>query len=175
MGEIIIIILSILIIIASLMVLFSKTPINAAIALVSMMVFLASLYAIIGLHFLAVLQLIVYAGAIMVLFVFSIMLLNFNEEKKVNLKQNLPKVFFGGTFALVVASLMFKAFYDFSMSSFAQKGEFTSEVIKSHGGNVQALSEMLFADFYLHFELLSFVILVALIGAIVIAKKKASY
>jgi NADH-quinone oxidoreductase subunit J len=167
-GDIILLILSLLIFVLALGVLFSKSPINSAMCLVGVMVFLGVIYALIGAHFIAALQIIVYAGAVMVLFIFSIMLLNLTDPRS---ELNWSKV---GTYLsfLSFVALVFMLSIAFLDSTPSFLGHDSAESVAQAGGNVQALSGLLFSKYYLHFEILSLVILAAIPGAIVIGKRK---
>ncbi len=151
---------------------FSKNPISSAFSLVIMMVGLAGIYGLSGAHFIAALQAIVYAGAIMVLFVFSIMLLNMNEEER-EFKFTSPRTLAAGAFAV----LLF-AFIAFTFVKWGQEtrvpapGDMTLERIRAVGGNVVAVSGHLFSQAYVQFEFISLLLLVAVASALVLAKRK---
>ncbi len=93
---------SALAILAGVLVVTLRNPISSAVALVSSFLCLAAIYAILGAHFVAVIQVLVYAGAIMVLFIFVIMLLNLRDEVAVPWGDFSPRVVFG----FVVAALL---------------------------------------------------------------------
>lgn len=151
--------------------LLSKNPITAALSLLGVLLMTAGIYGLIGEHMVATLQLVVYAGAIMVLFIFSIMLLNLNAEATEQ-KEN-PGLFYGaialglGVFGLLVYSLT----QHFS-SGVRHSGQFTADVVKNLGGNSKVLSHALFSQFYVSFEVISLALLVAIVGAVVLAKRK---
>ena len=139
-------------------------PISSALSLIGVMGSLAVLYLLLGAEFLAAAQLIVYAGAIMVLFVFVIMLLNAGTERKVA-KTTWAKwvgipllVVFLGLVGYVIQSLLPK-------SEGVQFGKFT-------GGTAQHIGIKLFTEYLLPFEIVSVLILIAIFGAIVLARKE---
>ena len=172
MGNIALLIISVLIVVLAFSVILNQSAIASAFSLIALMVLLAAIYVMIGVHFIAAIQLLVYAGAIMVLFVFSIMLLNYNELKS-EIKYNSPFVWvsLGCSFVLSIALLML--FRDpFLPLTNAIKGVFTDELVKTEGGNIMTLSKLLFSQYFLHFEVISLVLLVALIGALTVAKRK---
>lgn len=168
----VIIILTVLIMILSLGMIFARNPISSAFSLVALMVALGGIYAMIGAHFVAALQVIVYAGAVMVLFVFSIMLLNMNEEH--------GEIEFDSwkTYAALGVSLGLTGFFGVTFLSWSQEtGLPTPDIysimkIKEIGGNVLALSATLFSSAYIQFEIISLLLLVAIAGALVLAKRK---
>ncbi|MDH4468670.1 MAG: NADH-quinone oxidoreductase subunit J [Bacteriovoracaceae bacterium] len=157
----------------SLVMLFAKNPITVALGLLSVLLATGCTYGLMGEHMVATLQIVVYAGAIMVLFVFSIMLLNLN-----NLKFDLawPRVLFWASvaglaafFALICINVLY--FFQSKMAQH-QWGEFTPEKVSELGGNARVLSQALFSQNYFSFELVSIPLLIALVGAVVLAKRK---
>jgi NADH-quinone oxidoreductase subunit J len=141
-----------------------KHPISSALSLVGVMGSLAVLYLLLGGEFIAAVQLIVYAGAIMVLFVFVIMLLNAGGEKRPTRRDlatwfALPLIF---TFVALVAMLI---------RSRVPKGELVRFGDFS-GGSAEAVGRALFTTYLLPFEVTSVLILIAILGAIVLARKE---
>ena len=139
-------------------------PISSAVSLVGVMGSLAVLYLQLGGEFIAAAQVIVYAGAIMVLFVFVIMLLNAGAEKS-SLKSRTVRylgipslVLFLGLAALLLRGLA-PASERVTFGGFA-------------GGTARNIGRILFTDYLLPFELTSVLILVAILGAIVLARKE---
>lgn len=171
-GNIALIIISVLIILLALSVILNRSAIASAFSLIALMVLLAGIYAMIGVHFIAAMQLLVYAGAIMVLFVFSIMLLNYNELKS-EISYNSPFVLISLASSIVLSIVMLSLFYDkFTPLSSAIQGVFSDKLVASEGGNIMTLSKLLFSKYFLHFEIISLILLVALIGALTVAKRK---
>ncbi|MCI4668585.1 MAG: NADH-quinone oxidoreductase subunit J [Bacteroidia bacterium] len=139
---------------------FNRNPIYAALSLVLNFFSIAGLYLSLSAEFLAAIQILVYAGAIMVLFLFVIMLLNLQEEPDVQ-KFDAKR---GVAFLL---GLGFVAEMIFVLKDFAQKdvsGEFTY-------GKVEAIGEQLMTQYLFPFEMISVILISALIGAIVVARK----
>lgn len=167
------IIFSTIAILGSLMVILQKTPVSSAFSLVLVFFSFAGLYAIIGAHFIAALQILVYTGAIMVLFVFVIMLLG-QDEATTDLKDS-SLLFKGittlGAFGLL--SVLLQA--TLSSKNMIGKGIYTEEKIIESGGNLRAIAETLFRDYVFHFELVSFLILGAIVATVALAKRKNSY
>jgi NADH-quinone oxidoreductase subunit J len=135
-------------------------PIHSALSLIVVMVALAGIYLLLGAELLAAVQIIVYAGAIMVLFVFIIMLLNAGKEERTSLSH-------AATWVGVPLAVLFTVVMGWRMAHSAP-----SPVM---GGNTagisRTLSEMLFTSYVFPFELTSILILVAILGAVVLAKR----
>jgi len=139
-------------------------PISSAISLIGVMGSLAVLYLLLGAEFLAVAQVIVYAGAVMVLFVFVIMLLNAGAEAR---KGRSFMVQLLGV-PLLVALLGLLAYFVqrlFPQTVLVQFGKFT-------GGGAREVGRALFTTYLLPFEVTSVLILIAILGAIVLARKE---
>ena len=141
-----------------------RHPINSALSLIAVMAALAGEYLLLGAEFVAAVQVIVYAGAIMVLFVFVIMLLNAGVE--VRRGRSWTATIFGVPALLgllgVLACLLARWFPDAPVIRF---GDFT-------GGTAQAVGYALFTDYLLPFEVTSVLILIAILGAVVLARKE---
>jgi len=139
-------------------------PISSAISLVGVMASLAVLYLLLGAEFLAAAQVIVYAGAVMVLFVFVIMLLNAGKENKQG--RSWMAQLLGAPLAVAFLGLM--AFFVqrlFPSATMVRFGGFT-------GGGVREIGRALFTTYLLPFEVTSILILIAILGAIVLARKE---
>jgi NADH-quinone oxidoreductase subunit J len=136
-----------------------RHPIHSALSLIVVMVALAGLYLLMGAEFVAAVQIIVYGGAIMVLFVFVIMLLNAGVEERTNAS----KLAGIAGIPLAVALLGFLA------AAIAK-----SPVPEQSGAlaDTGKISMQLFQQFVYPFELTSFLILVAIVGALVLAQRE---
>jgi NADH-quinone oxidoreductase subunit J len=144
----------------------AKEPIHSALALVLVMVALAVLYLLLGAPFIAAVQIIVYAGAIMVLFVFVIMLLNAGVEERTNFsKLAIPGVILAGALLLEIAHWMFHSAIGHALANGANAS--TTEA------STYELSEMLFKQYLCPFEATSILILIAVLGAWVLARKES--
>jgi NADH-quinone oxidoreductase subunit J len=138
-----------------------RHPINSALSLIAVMAALAGEYLLLGAEFVAALQVIVYAGAIMVLFVFTIMLLNAGEEERtrgsrVAILFGIPGMLLG---SLLVAWVVLR-----------HSGT-EAVVVGALPGPPKTIGQMLFHEFLLPFEVTSILILVAIMGAVVLASK----
>ena len=140
-----------------------RHPIHSALSLITVMVALAALYLLQGAEFIAAVQIIVYGGAIMVLFVFVIMLLNAGEEERTNLSRvaRYAGVPLGIVFLVEVAYWIGRATIHLNPA--------TLETVSTRD-----LSSLLFREYVFPFELTSFLILIALLGALVLARREES-
>ena len=147
--------------------LLQRHPINSALSLVVVMMSLAVLYWSLGAEFLAAAQVIVYSGAIMVLFVFVIMLLNAGEEEETTGSRAAYVVGFPGA-AAIFCLLSFVFLSERNALGFSNIGGYL------HNGvdNIAELSAVLFTKLLLPFEVTSILILVAILGAVVLARKE---
>jgi len=147
--------------------LLQRHPINSALSLVVVMMSLAVLYWSLGAEFLAAAQVIVYAGAVMVLFVFVVMLLNAGEEERTRGSRAAALVGFPGA-AAIFCLLAFVFLSERKQLGLAALGDFVS----AFGSNIADISHTLFTTLLLPFEVTSILILVAILGAVVLARKE---
>lgn len=142
-------------------------PVISAVFLILNFFALAGLYLLLKAQFIAVVQVIVYAGAIMVLFLFVLMLLNTSKEEHL-LKQNRTiKIFAVVIAVLIFAQIAYLIF--FSSPSDAMNPDVAKSV---QSGTIQEIGSKLYTDYILPFEVAGFLLLAATIGALVLAKKK---
>jgi NADH-quinone oxidoreductase subunit J len=141
-----------------------RHPVSSALSLIGVMGSLAVLYLLLGGEFIAAAQLIVYAGAIMVLFIFVIMLLNAGSERKVT-KSTYVTWFGVPLLAIFLGLLAYLIQGMLPQTEPVQFGRFM-------GGTARGIGERLFTEYLLPFEVLSVLILVAILGAIVLARKE---
>ena len=150
----------------ALAVVFNKSPIGSAVSLIAMMLCLAGVFVLLQAHFLAVLQVIVYAGAIMVLFMFVIMLLNLKGDEKVwKIRDN--NLWLTGFTGLLVVGVLYKLIEKATAIEFGSPA-----VVPDNFGTVAKVGTSLFTDFVLPFEVASILLLAAMVGAVVLAKSK---
>src|SRR5580700_10979403 len=141
-----------------------RHPIASALSLIGVMGSIAVLYLLLGAEFIAMAQVIVYAGAVMVLFIFVIMLLNAGAESKRGRSVAVQLVGGPGFFGLL-ALLSYAILRLFPHARLVYFGGFT-------GGTARDIGQALFTRYLLPFEVTSVLILVAIIGAIVLARKE---
>lgn len=156
-------ILSTLTVLSALYVVFSKNPMYSVLSLIFCFFTIAGHYIMLNAQFLAIVHLIVYAGAIMVLFLFVVMLLNLNPDTEPHKPDwiKFTAVITGGLLFLVLIA--------------ALKGasvETNPLAINSNIGFVENVGKKLFTDFLLPFEVSSILFLSAMIGSVVLAKKE---
>lgn len=141
-----------------------RHPIASALSLVGVMASLAVLYLQLGAEFLAMAQIIVYAGAVMVLFIFVIMLLNAGTETRRGRSWTAQLLGLPALLAFVVLTGYF------FMRGFANAGDV--KFGNYTGGSAQGVGMALFTNYLLPFEVTSVLILIAIVGAIVLARKE---
>jgi len=147
--------------------LLQRHPINSALSLVVVMMSLAVLYWTLGAEFLAAAQVIVYAGAIMVLFVFVVMLLNAGEEERTRGSRMAYIAGFPGA-AAIFCLLSFVFLTEREAFGTTELGQYLGGTIS----NIEQISTLLFTKLLLPFEVTSVLILVAILGAVVLARKE---
>lgn len=147
---------------------FEKNPVFGALYLIQTMVSIAVLYILLEAQFVAAVQIIVYAGAIMVLFLFVIMLLNLDikEEAKNALPfQRIPAILMGiALFAVICIVIKAKLLQ-------GKHDQYTTAYINTVG-NTKLIGNLLFTEYLLPFEITSILLFAAAIGAIMLAKRK---
>ena len=155
-----------LMVLAALLVVLSRQPVYSVLSLLVVMFCLASLFVMLGAYFVAALQILLYAGAVLVLFLFVIMLLNLAPEALRRMR-----VFTARAVGTAAALWLFVLFVQiFSRSS----GTAGFPSLRAAGGTVESIGRELFTTYLLPFELVSFIILAAIIGAVTLAKQEAS-
>jgi len=150
--------------ISAISVVLQRHPIASALSLVGVMGSIAVLYLQLGAEFLSMAQIIVYAGAVMVLFIFVIMLLNAGAESRRGRSWTAQLLGLPALLAFI-ALIGFFVQRGFSNVGFVKFGNFT-------GGSAQGVGMALFTDYLLPFEVTSVLILIAIVGAIVLARKE---
>ncbi len=156
---------------AAVSVIIQKNPIYSVISLIVTLVSVALIFLLLGAQFLAAAQVIVYAGAIMVLFLFVIMLLNLGENNAG--EEGYDKLFIQKKTAFILGGTLFVIIGLVIKSSYFQgtKGIYTHEVLSSVG-NTELVGKLLFTEYLLPFEITSVLLFAAIIGTIILAKKK---
>jgi NADH-quinone oxidoreductase subunit J len=139
----------------------SRSPVTSAMFLVLSIVSLAGLFVLLHAFFLAAVQVLVYAGAVMVLFLFVIMLLDLPEEERRRIRRT--GLVGGGVTVGAIAWITGSALQDLRL------GDRPAPTIE---GSTTALGERLFTQFVLPFELVSVLLLVAMLGVILLSRKE---
>ena len=156
-------ILSFLAIMFALMVVFTRNPVNSVLYLVMTFFCIAGHYLLLNAQFLAVVHIVVYAGAIMVLFLFVIMLMNLNEDTEP--QKTMVTKLIAGIIGGVLLAVMVGVLKGAEQMKLAQAGA-------SQIGMVKTLGVVLFKDFLFPFEIASVLLLAAMVGAIMLGKKE---
>lgn len=169
MEPIIFYLIALITIIASIRVVTGRNAVHSALWLVLVFFCFGGLYVLLQAEFVAAVQVIVYAGAIMVLFLFVIMLLRVDRAEDLLSRHRLQRLvgvllglaFLVGIGLTVVLELL----------PGPSGGKRLEEIATQAGGNTQAVAEVLFTDYLLPFEVTSVLLLAAIIGAVVLAKQ----
>lgn len=153
---------------------FLRNPISVALCLLGVLLSTAGIYGVIGEHLVATLQLIIYAGAIMVLFIFSIMLLNIDVEVKSKVQLWSTSPYITVAVGLLIVSSLVSGVYHFTKlpEAYYSLGEWTQEKVIQSGGTSWLLSVEVMTKYFFLFELVGVALLIAAVGAVVLAKRK---
>jgi len=156
-------------VLSALLVVLMKDAVRSALFLVVTFFCLAVIYVLLNAQFIAAVQVIVYAGAIMVLFLFVIMLMNAGSTGETVINKPVRRVVGAVVALLLLGQLLAVAFA--AATAGAVKGKFTQELI-ARAGHSEAIGTALFTKYLFPFEAISVLLLMAIIGAVVLAKKK---
>lgn len=156
---------AILAIATALAMVFNKHTVNSALFLVLNLLSLAGIYLLMEAQFLAVIQVLVYAGAIMVLFLFVIMLLNLDNEAKLFNSVAMKEIVVVLLSAAVLAQLMYSIRGWFGMVD-------SNPIALGELGTVEAVGDVLYTTYLLPFEVTAILLTAAVVGALVIAQRK---
>jgi NADH-quinone oxidoreductase subunit J len=153
---------------AAVMVITRRSPIHSAMFLVLNFICIAILYLLLNSQFIAIVQVMIYAGAIMMLVIFVIMLLNVEEEEKQKIHATPAKVI-----GVVLVLILFaQLIYGVGVHVLpGEWGEFTPERM-AQIGDIKAVAGLLFTKFLFPFEVASILLLVGIIGAVILSKKE---
>ena len=169
MGAALFVVLAVLTVVAASTVVLHPNPVKSALALVVTLFLLAVVFVLLEAHMIAALQIIVYAGAIMVLFLFVVMLLNAPHEEteydeRVHPLLQAGPMRFG---AFLAAALMIELVWAL-MKGGGESGAFPGKAVSG----VKEIGQLLFTDYAFPFEVTSILILVAMVGAVVLARRE---
>lgn len=159
--------LSGLALVSALMVVISKNPVYSVLWLIAVFFAISGHYVLLNAQFLAIVNLIVYAGAIMVLFLFVVMLMNLNSdtEPQKNTLLKIAGAISGGSLMLIMIDVI---------TSATELSAKTAMVKEGNIGLIKVLGKALYNDYVIPFEISSVLFLSAMIGAVVIGKKSSS-
>ncbi len=154
------------IVVLSLLVVTRRNPVHSVMWMLLLFFHIASLYLFLDAEFMAAIQVIVYAGAILVLFLFVVLLLNLREELRAD------RFIASWPAGLIISgAILFNVI--FAIRSFVPGplGAYTDAVVQSET-HTKVLGRVLYTEYLFPFEIASIILLIAIIGAIVLAKKK---
>ena len=157
---------SIMMVVISLLIITRKNPVHSILWMLALFFHIAGLYLFLNAEFLAAVQLILYAGAILVLFLFVIMMLNLKKEVIVDrFSGDWPvAVFVGGTILVLILLAI-------TTLTLGPLGSYTIQVIQAET-HARVLGRALYTEFLFPFEIASLILLIAVVGAIVLSKKQ---
>jgi len=164
-------IFSLTIVASALMVIFSKQPINSILFLIFSFINAAGLFLLAGAEFLALIIVIVYVGAVAVLFLFVIMMLDFNPETiKEETKKYLPVGLLVGSVLFVEIIMMMN-----SPEIFSKEFKIIGRIVETDLTNTEILGSLIYTEYFLQFQMAGFILLVAMIGAIVLTLRHRDF
>ncbi len=155
----------------SLLVVLKRNPVASALSLIMVFFSFAGIYALLGAHLVAAMQILVYAGAIMVLFVFVIMLLHADTPSLDMDRASWPMKVAVAAFVGMLLAVFIWSFRNAPVPENLGRAH-SLEAIAASGGNTRVLSELMFSEYLLPFELTSVLLLAAIVGAVAIAKRR---
>jgi NADH-quinone oxidoreductase subunit J len=174
MEQTLFLILAAIAVVAAFGVIFNKNVVHSALFLLVNFCVLAILYFMLNAQFLAIVQILVYAGAIVVLFLFVVMLLGAELGERVSswlTVRNAFLVALGLVLLTIVGTAVFENSYIFQPDLIASKaGDFTQTAVQQYG-QTQLVSRALFTDYVLAFELASVLLLVGIVGVVWLARQ----
>src|SRR5208283_2358349 len=157
---------AIVMVVISLLIITRKNPVHSILWMLALFFHIAGLYLFLNAEFLAAVQLILYAGAILVLFLFVIMMLNLKQEvMDVRFSGDWPiAIFVGGTILVLIL---------LAITTLTQGplGSYTIEAVQAET-HARVLGRVLYTEFLFPFEIASLILLIAVVGAMVLAKKQ---
>jgi NADH-quinone oxidoreductase subunit J len=158
--------LTFLALLSAAMVVFSRNPIHSVLYLILTFFTLSGHYVLLNAQFIAAVNIIVYAGAIMVLFLFVVMFLNLRTEtqEKTSLLSKIASIISAGLLMLILVA----ALKDVNLGTIEPSTKFDSQI-----GMVESLGKVLFSKFLLPFELASVLFLSAMVGAVMLGRREA--
>lgn len=164
--NILILFFSLLAVVSAVLMISRRSPINSALFLILNFFCISALYLFLRAQFIAIIQVLVYAGAIMVLFLFVIMLLNLQDPARLTERVSYKKL------TAILLSLMLFSILSIT-TYFAFRGKFPSiNPVADQLGTVEMAGRELYTTYSFPFEIVSFILIAAIVGAILLAKKK---
>jgi NADH-quinone oxidoreductase subunit J len=158
-------ILSACVLVGAISVIWSRSPMTSLLSLLIAMFGVAGIFVLLHAYFLAAIQLLIYAGAVLILFLFVLMLLRLDENTLKYAQQ------FSGRFSAVAFGLLLAAHILWIVGASVVR-ETTAPPVDEAAGTVAAVGRLLFTDYLLPFELTSLLILAAIVGIVALAQRK---
>ena len=151
----------------SVLVVTRRNPVHSVLWMLLVFVHIAVIFVFLNADFLAAMQIIIYAGAVLVLFLFVLMLLDLRApDLERRLQNQWPLgVILATSFLVLLGTILSRS------RTYVEPGRYTVNFIQGEG-NVSTVGKVLFSDFILPFEIASLILLVAILGAVVLAIKK---
>lgn len=170
MNIIVFYIISSITVLSCMSVVFSSNPVHSVLFLIFTFFNVSILFLLSNAEFLAMTLIIVYVGAVAVLFLFVVMMLNINE---VLIKEGFLKYFpFGFILITIFLLELFFVFKDITLKNTSSSKMNISELLNKGNTNTESIGMFLYTDFFIVFQISGFLLLVAMIGAIVLAKNE---
>jgi NADH-quinone oxidoreductase subunit J len=148
-----------------------RNPVASALWLIGAFFSLAAIYTLLGAYFIGIIQILVYAGAIMVLFLFVIMLLNLGNEYEPDFRGTVWKVVAGGTSLVMIALLARMSTMDASIVGAGGGPDLLSQQVAEQGV-VGVIGIPMFTEFMVPLQVTGILLLVAVVGAVALAKRR---
>ena len=152
------------------MVIFSKNTVHSALWMVTVFFFMAAIYVLLHSEFIAMLQLIVYAGAIMMFILYAIMMLNIRQEDIDRIPFQTVKVAGIALLGFLFFFLLPLVVFGVNTSMIAEGGPYTEQLVEKFG-HLAVISNYLFSDYLFPFEISSILLTVGVVGSVMLAKK----
>lgn len=175
-------IFSLLMLVGALMVVVLPNPVASAMSMVVSFIGLAGLFVGLNAYFAAVIQIMVYAGAIMVLFIFIIMLLDLNEDHITKLRIGAVlsaiavvvalTIQFLGNLSRVEDQKLPVIAFETAAKSFDEKSHIAHELSQQRLPDVHLIGQAIYSDYYLHLQVVGMILLVSTVGAVMISRRK---
>jgi NADH-quinone oxidoreductase subunit J len=148
-----------------------RNPVSSAIWLIGTFFSVAAIYTLLGAFFIGIIQILVYAGAIMVLFLFVIMLLNLGNDFEPDVRGTAWKVLGGGS-ALLILALLARVFFSYEPALGRLAGPQALATQQEEMGAVGLIGIPLYNDYVVPLQATAILLLIAVVGAVVLAKRK---
>ena len=171
MTQFLFLLFALIAVVSAVMTVSRSSPVASALWLIGTFFSLAAIYTLLGAFFIGIIQILVYAGAIMVLFLFVIMLLNLGNDYEPDFRGNVWKVVAAGS-ALVLLALLGTMWTDIGAPLGQEAGPTALAAQLAENGAVGVIGVPMFLDFGVHLQVTGILLLVAVVGAVMLAKRR---